>query len=210
MYPRFLVFRASLSLLDSLLQSLADVVSVLQHRSVSAAMDTTDLVQWVSDQLHDILGLSDTVISNYLVAEAKKSASGDAFVQKLKKTKALKISDKVSSFALELWNKAPHKKAVDPYQASREKERAAIVQQQKSKGYKLLSDDDDDDKETERHARKKAARKEKERGKERKARRAKMRGNIRKGRAESESSEEEEKPAMKRNKADSDSDEWDR
>lgn len=162
----------------------------------------SDLVQWVSDQLYDILGLSDKITSEFLVALAKKSASGDAYVRKLKDTKALKVSDRVSSFARDLWQRVPRQKVVDPYQASREKERAAIVLQQKSKSYQLLSDDED-----EKPARKKSGKKEKEKGKEGRARR---RGHIRKGRVESESSEEEaEKPVSKRTKADSD-DEWER
>lgn len=163
----------------------------------------SDLVQWVSDQLHDILGLSDRITSEFLVALAKKSASGDAFVKKLKDTKALKISDSVSAFARELWQRVPRQKAVDPYMASREKERVAIAQRQKNKSYQLLSDDED---EAERHTKKKKSAK-----KERKEGRARRRANIRKGQVESESSEEEaEKPAPKRNKEDSDSDEWER
>lgn len=169
----------------------------------------SDLVEWVSDQLHDILGLSDTITSEFLVALAKKSSSGDTFLQKLKDTKALKINDRVSSFGMELWQKVPHQKAVNPYQASREKERAAIAQQQKNKTYQLLSDDDDEalaEKRAKKSAKTKGV-KEKGGAKERRARK---RGNIRKGKVESESSEEEKKPTSKKSKADSDSDEWEK
>ena len=151
----------------------------------------SDLVQWVSDQLHDILGLSDRITSEFLVTLAKKASSGDAFLRKLKDTKTLKIDDKISSFALDLWAKVPHQKAVNPYLASREKEKAAIVEQQKNKSYRLLSDDDDDEAAKTSRGSKKLSKKERDK----KERRARMRGNIRKGRVESESSEEEEKPS---------------
>ena len=167
----------------------------------------SDLVQWVSDELHDILGFSDRITSEFLISLAKKSSSGDAFIRKVKDTKAVKVNDRVTSFALKLWHKVPHQKAANPYLASREKERAAVAQQLKSRSYKMLSDDEE---EADKLSRKKKASKE-----DKKERRARKRENLRRGKAstfESESSEEEKgvKPPTKRSKGDSDSDEWER
>lgn len=168
----------------------------------------SDLVQWVSDQLHDILGLSDRITSEFLVALAKKCSSGEAFLRKLKDTKAVKVNDRVSSFALELWGKVPRQKAANPYLASREKEVAAIVAEKKNKSYALLSEEEDD----EVHSRSALSRKN--RARDKKERRSRKRENIRKGKSslESESSEEEEKPApaAKRGRDSDSDDEWER
>ncbi len=164
----------------------------------------SDLVLWVSDSLHDILGLSDRHTSEFLISLAKNSSSEDAFVRKLRDTGAITVSEKIASFAAELWRKVPHKTA-NRYQAQRDKEKAAVAQVIKSKSYLLLSDDEED---TSKVARRKSKEKERETEKERRSRKRK---NIRKGKAAAESSEsEEEKKAVKRPKDDSDSDEWEK
>ena len=176
----------------------------------------SDLVGWVSDRLHDILGLSDRYTSEFLVSLAKKSSSLETFLRKLKDTGAITINDKVSSFASELWMKTPHQN-VDRYQASREKERAAVAQRQRNKTYQLLSDDEEQPEKPSR-AKKPSKRKkveELERGGEREERGvgSRRKRNIRKEKAsavwESESEEEEERGA-KRSRANSDSDEWEK
>lgn len=163
------------------------------------------LTTWVSDRLYDLLGLSDSYTAEFLIGTARKCSSEQLFLKKLKDTGALRIDDSVVSFASELWTKVPHKN-VDSYIASREKERAAVLQRQKNKTYSLLSDDDEDDTSS---AQRKNKRKSKGERKEEKA--VKRKRNIRKEKAaawESESEDDDENGAKK--KDDSDSDEWEK
>lgn len=60
---------------------------------------------WVSDKLHDILGISDKYISQYLIALCKKSSSSDGFVEKLKETGTVDIDANMVNFAKELWER---------------------------------------------------------------------------------------------------------
>lgn len=174
----------------------------------------SDLVEWVSDSLHDILGMSDRFTAEFLVGLAKKSSSLDGFLRKLKDTGAIAINERVTSFASELWEKTPRQKA-DRYQATRDKEKVAYLLQQKNKSYRLLSDDDDaDDDQLEKRSRpsKKSSkqRKEKERESEKEGG-PKKRKNIRKQKASGwESESEEEQSHAKRSRANSDSDEWEK
>ena len=64
---------------------------------------------WVSDQLHNIIGVSDKYIADYILSLAKKENSVSNFIQKLKETEAIDINPAVVQFANELWNKIPHK-----------------------------------------------------------------------------------------------------
>ncbi len=164
-----------------------------------------DVNGWVSDKLHDILGLSDKYTAEFLVGTAKKSSSEEAFLRKLKETGVIEVNSDVSSFARELWGKIPRKK-VTVYNVARDKEKAALVQQQKNKSYRLLPDEGDTNDDNLQSGKKSSLRKEREKKDSRKRR------NIRKEKAsawESES-EEEEEVALKRSKNNSDSDEWEK
>ena len=101
-----------------------------------------DVVQWVGDELHDLLGLSDRYIAEYLVGLAKKASSSDGLIADLNDTGAITVNDNVISFAEKLWNKVPHKTVVE--KPARAKEREARMQHQKNKSYQLLSDSDDE------------------------------------------------------------------
>ena len=61
--------------------------------------------RWVSDRLHDILGISDKVIAEYLVGLAGKASSPDAFIQKIRDTGTIDVDNNVVTFARELWDK---------------------------------------------------------------------------------------------------------
>lgn len=167
------------------------------------------LTDWVSDRLHELLGLSDKYTAEFLIGTAKKCSSEDSFLKKLKETGALRINDAVESFASELWRKVPHKK-IDHYIANREKEKEALLQQQKNKTYSLVPDDEEDDIDA---SRQRAKRKEKGSGKSiKEGKVSKRRRNIRKEKASTLESESEESPdeSAKKTKVDSDSDEWER
>ena len=101
-----------------------------------------DVVQWVSDKLHEILGLSDKFTAEFLVGLAKSSNSSNQFVQKLEKTDAIAISPAVVSFANELWSKVPHRQPRE--KPARQREREIIREQERNRQYKLLSDSEED------------------------------------------------------------------
>ncbi|XP_052241879.1 pre-mRNA-splicing factor ATP-dependent RNA helicase DHX16-like isoform X2 [Dreissena polymorpha] len=98
---------------------------------------------WVNDKLHDILGISDRFIAQYLIGLAQKAKSDDEYIEKLKDTGTIDINDKVEKFSRELWNKVPH--TVVKESASKVHARSVLEAQKKNDSYQLLSDDDDDD-----------------------------------------------------------------
>ena len=61
--------------------------------------------QWVGDQLHDILGMSDKNVALYFVGLASKSASSEDLIDKLRDTGSVDINDSVTNFAKELFDK---------------------------------------------------------------------------------------------------------
>ena len=100
------------------------------------------VVEWVSDRLHDILGLSDRLTSEFLVGLAKKSRSAELFVQQIEATGTISVNDEVRTFASQLWNKVPHKAVAE--KPARAAEREAILLQKKNKSYQLLSDPEEE------------------------------------------------------------------
>ncbi|XP_064405869.1 pre-mRNA-splicing factor ATP-dependent RNA helicase DHX16-like [Halichondria panicea] len=156
-----------------------------------------NIVSWVSDKLHDILGLSDRYTAEFLVELARKSNTGASFIQKLKDTGAVEVNQPVESFANELWNKLPRRQPME--KPARALERQAILQQERNKTYKLLSDSEDDE----------PVFKQKSSGKRKTEKSDRSRKNLRQQTGwDSEHEEEEQPSASKRGKIDSDSDEW--
>ena len=97
----------------------------------------------MSDQLHELLGLSDRYTAEYFVGLARKAASPESYLQQLKKAGAITVNEAVSSFAGQLWNRVPHKAPME--KPARARERELILQRQRNKAYQLLSDDKDED-----------------------------------------------------------------
>ncbi|XP_033123605.1 pre-mRNA-splicing factor ATP-dependent RNA helicase DHX16-like [Anneissia japonica] len=155
---------------------------------------------WVRDQLHDILGISDRYIAEYLIGLAKKSFTSEAFVDTLQKTGAIEVDNRTIAFASQLWMKIPRK--VSSSVVNRAMEKAAISQHQQNQKYQILSSDDDVDIVETKPSTKKSIKSKKR--------------NIRKKEASSSSSsssesEEEQRHSKKRRFKDdtsSDSDEW--
>ncbi|XP_073454994.1 pre-mRNA-splicing factor ATP-dependent RNA helicase DHX16 [Aquarana catesbeiana] len=103
-----------------------------------------DVVEaWVRDQLHEILGMSDRHVAQFLVGTAQRSSSSVDFLSRLTSTGAIDVTDKVRSFAEELWLKLPHKAPVE--RPARAAEREALAMQKKNKSYTLLEDSDEDE-----------------------------------------------------------------
>ncbi len=154
------------------------------------------IVSWVSDKLHDILGLSDRLTAEFLVELARKSNSPTNFVQKLREKGALEVNQAVESFAHELWNKLPRTKALE--KPARALERQAIRLQAKNKTYTLLSDSEDEPK----------AGEQKFLPKRKVEKSSKSRKNLRPQTGWDSDTEEDHPSATKRGKNDSDDDEW--
>uniref|UniRef100_A0A8C8G6C5 RNA helicase n=1 Tax=Oncorhynchus tshawytscha TaxID=74940 RepID=A0A8C8G6C5_ONCTS len=136
-----------------------------------------NLEQWVSDSLHDILGLSDRYVAQFMIGSARKSLSAQDFVAHLKSTGTIDINQRVIAFAQELYEKIPRKQVVE--KPARAIERRVMEIERKNRNYTLLSDSESDGE----AVREKEKKKSKDRGDKRK--------HLRK-REESQSSSEEE------------------
>ncbi|XP_002734191.1 pre-mRNA-splicing factor ATP-dependent RNA helicase DHX16-like [Saccoglossus kowalevskii] len=144
---------------------------------------------WVNDKLHDILGMSDRYIGEYLISLAGKSNSGDEFISRLQDTGTVDMDQPMVTFAHQLWNKIPHKQQTE--KRARIQEREALAFQTKNKQYQLLSDDDDDYAVTKTTKSKKAEKK---------------RQHIRKKKVSSSESESDHEMEVEKHYADSESD----
>ncbi|XP_013406683.1 pre-mRNA-splicing factor ATP-dependent RNA helicase DHX16 [Lingula anatina] len=98
---------------------------------------------WVNDKLHDILGISDKYIGQYLIGLASKAASSDDYIEKLKETKTVDIDANMENFAKELWSKVPRRQQGE--KLARIQEREAIALQERNRSYKLVSEDEEEE-----------------------------------------------------------------
>ena len=60
---------------------------------------------WVNDNLHDVLGMSEKTVGLFLISLAKKSDSAETFIKKLEDSGTIDVSDRVISFANELFSR---------------------------------------------------------------------------------------------------------
>ncbi|XP_060707093.1 pre-mRNA-splicing factor ATP-dependent RNA helicase DHX16 [Hemiscyllium ocellatum] len=99
------------------------------------------LEKWVNDELHQLLGLSDKYVAQFLIGTAQRSDSVADFIRRLEETGTIDITQGVRRFADELWTKIPRKQRVE--KAARAVEREALAMQQKNRTYLLLEDSED-------------------------------------------------------------------
>ena len=155
-----------------------------------------ELQDWVSDKLHENMGMSDKHAVAYLVSLAKKTNSVSKYISTL--SDVLGDDHNFNEVARELWNKVPRKDKGE--NANRIKEQIALEQQQKNMNYKMLSDSEEE----------LAPIVKPSKLKEKKAKKKKKK-NIRKRRTESSESEGEEvKLKDKNDYSDSDNEETER
>ena len=103
-----------------------------------------EIVDWVSDELHDILGLSDRYIAEYLVGLARKASSTQNLITKLENTGAITVNEEVRQFYHQLdGDKIPHQAVSE--KPARAKEREAKLQREQNKKYQLIMEDSDED-----------------------------------------------------------------
>uniref|UniRef100_A0A8C6THR9 RNA helicase n=1 Tax=Neogobius melanostomus TaxID=47308 RepID=A0A8C6THR9_9GOBI len=143
------------------------------------------LEQWVSDRLHDILGLSDRYVSQFMIGLARKSSCADDFVSRLQQTGTIDIDPSVTDFAHELYAKIPQKVVVE--KPARALEREALEMQKKNQTYTLLDDSDSDGAGAAREAQTKKGNRDRETERDRGGKRRHIRQ-----KKDSESSSEEE------------------
>ncbi|XP_053578026.1 pre-mRNA-splicing factor ATP-dependent RNA helicase DHX16 [Bombina bombina] len=98
---------------------------------------------WVKDQLHDVLGMSDRHVAQFLVGTAVRSSSSADLLSRLHDTGAIDITEKVKGFIEELWNKIPRKAPVE--RPARAAEREALAMQAKNRLYTLVEDSDEEE-----------------------------------------------------------------
>ncbi|VDP22913.1 unnamed protein product [Soboliphyme baturini] len=102
---------------------------------------------WVSEKLHDVIGLSDRHVAEFMVALVKKCNSADSFLSRLKET--VPVNDRVSEFARELWSKVPrestHPTTSNTAAENRLKEKRALEFQQWNSSFQLLPDQQSDE-----------------------------------------------------------------
>uniref|UniRef100_M4AFU2 Pre-mRNA-splicing factor ATP-dependent RNA helicase DHX16 n=1 Tax=Xiphophorus maculatus TaxID=8083 RepID=M4AFU2_XIPMA len=137
------------------------------------------LEQWVNDRLHDILGLSDRYVSQFMIGIARKASSPEDLVSRLEQTGTIDIDQSVSAFAKELFEKIPRQQVIE--KPSKALERQAIEMDRKNRTYTLLEDSDSGEE----------AAADKQRGKKKKDKdRGSKRKNIRQKASESSSDDE--------------------
>ncbi|TKS82481.1 putative pre-mRNA-splicing factor ATP-dependent RNA helicase DHX16 [Collichthys lucidus] len=163
-----------------------------------------NLEQWVSDRLHDILGLSDRYVSQFMIGTARKASSSQDFVTRLEQTGTIDIDPSVIAFAQELFEKIPRKQVVE--KPSRAMEREAIEMDRKNRTYTLLEDSDSDGDDVKEKQKGKKKSKDKDRGNKRK--------HIRQKKASESSSEDEapkrENSSQKDSKVEEEEEEWEK
>lgn len=97
--------------------------------------------EWISDELHSLLGFSDKFTAEFLYNLATKSSCTDDLIDKIKDTGTLTVNSAVQQFASELWNKVPHAEVRE--RPARAHERAIMETLERNMNYRLLDDDDD-------------------------------------------------------------------
>ena len=69
-----------------------------------------ELSKWVNDELHSILGYSDSNVAQYMIALAKKSYDADDFLQRVVDTEPTlgQNTQQIHNFAKKLVDSVPH------------------------------------------------------------------------------------------------------
>ncbi|XP_043238204.1 pre-mRNA-splicing factor ATP-dependent RNA helicase DHX16-like [Amphibalanus amphitrite] len=101
------------------------------------------LRSWVDDQLHEVLGLSDKYVSQFLIELAQRSASGDQLIDKIRDTGTIDVDARVEAFARQLHGRVP-RAAAGTAKPQRAREAALADVYRRNQQYRLLSDDDDE------------------------------------------------------------------
>eukprot|EP01147_Barroeca_monosierra_P002717 gene2717-5595_t len=98
------------------------------------------LKQWVSDELHGVLGFSDNTIAEFIIASASKASSANSIIDILNASGSISNQGAARQFANELWKRIP-KASSEMANRNRAQERAARELERRNKSYALVEDD---------------------------------------------------------------------
>ncbi len=100
-------------------------------------------VAWISDALHEILGLSDATTESYIVSIAKSSKSEKDLLDKLIFDNEFPATQSTRNFAGKLFERLGPKKAVEPVIPEYKKhELELLAKRKKNESFQLLADND--------------------------------------------------------------------
>jgi len=106
-----------------------------------------DQVTWVADQLHELMGISDRSIAEFIIGLCSKSANPADFIDKIRETETIDMDDKVSVFATELYGRMPREVSQGEKRRieNRRREEQAIMEQKKNKGFRMVESDGEEE-----------------------------------------------------------------
>ena len=164
-----------------------------------------DLNRWVSDELHGLLGISESTLVDYVVALAKRSKDEAALLAALRDND-IPIDDRSRAFAVKLMKKCPRaddtrakEKAAKLKQQEKERQAQAVQILQQNEQYTLV----DDDGAEERAAKERMAKLERKEAKKEKKEKKEQKRQLRK-KSKWSSDEEEDTTAAKKQKVEDD------
>lgn len=104
-----------------------------------------DIQTWVNDSLHDVLGMSDRTVAEFLISLGRQSSSVDRFLDQLRGKDIVNVDAKMEAFCHQLWNRIPRiraKPSFSPSSVSATAVEMSLIR--KNQSYKpILSDDDE-------------------------------------------------------------------
>eukprot|EP00056_Hartaetosiga_gracilis_P006216 m.94293 g.94293 ORF g.94293 m.94293 type:complete len:1049 (+) comp12409_c0_seq3:50-3196(+) len=104
----------------------------------------SDLTRWVSDELHGVFGFSDSTVSEFVIASAKKTSSKEKLLDIIRASGEVTSDSAAEVFAKELWNRLPKSSSAKLASRQRAQEKAARAFEQRNKSYELLDEDEED------------------------------------------------------------------
>lgn len=99
-----------------------------------------DLSSWVGDELHEVLGMSDNLLSQFIINLAEKSSSIDQLKMKLRDNGTIASEEKLQSFASELYARAPRKASKTKVSSKEAQIREAKAVHIKNKSYQFVKE----------------------------------------------------------------------
>ena len=105
-----------------------------------------DQLTYVSDKLHELVGISDRSIAEFILGLCTQSKTPADFIDKIKATGCIDINDKVSLFATDLFGRVPRELSAGEKKRAenRRKEEQALMEQKKNKGFKMVDFEEDE------------------------------------------------------------------
>eukprot|EP00743_Colponemidia_sp_Colp-15_P006211 GILK01006680.1.p1 GENE.GILK01006680.1~~GILK01006680.1.p1 ORF type:complete len:1059 (+),score=238.82 GILK01006680.1:57-3179(+) len=99
------------------------------------------VMDWVSDQLHSMIGMSEATTVKFILALGKKASSAGALIGDLESVAGLPPNERTKKFASDLMALLPQKaSAANVYKQQLQQ---AMAQKKKNESYKLMMDDDE-------------------------------------------------------------------